>query len=54
MEDEELAWFFKYEGLKLENNLPNWKVCPQKKNIFFLSMLYIVIRVDWDLYEKNI
>jgi hypothetical protein len=54
MEDEKLAWFLKYEGLKFENNFPIEKfVLPKKKNLF-LSMLYIVIGVDWDLYENNI
>jgi hypothetical protein len=42
-------------GLELEDNLPNRKVCPKKKkiSIFFLSMLYIVTRVDWDFCEEG-
>ncbi len=47
-------------GLELEDNPFDYKVCPKKKNkekktnIFFLSMLYIVIGVDWDLCEEGI
>jgi hypothetical protein len=46
-------------GLELEDNPFDYKVCPKKKqgkktNIFFLSMLYIVIKVDWDLCEEGI
>jgi hypothetical protein len=32
MEDEKVEWFFTCVGLDFEDNLPNWQVCPQKKN----------------------
>jgi hypothetical protein len=58
VEDEKVEWLLRCVGLELDNFFDN-KFCPKKnkeknnKHIF-LSMLYIVTRVDWDLCEEGI